>query len=217
MTLVGLTINEFVNKVAGDSATPGGGSVAALAGSLGAALCAMVAGLTLGRKRYQDVWKGMERIRDSADELAKRLQELVDEDTEAYNRVMAAYRMPKEEEDQKAARHQAIQDATKQAARVPMETLKSLAELVDLVGETLDKGNPNCLADAGVAAQLIRAAAMGAAYNVRINLSGIVDEEFSSRLEREVAQLLPLITKEVERLAGTVESKMGSEPFNSSG
>jgi len=209
MTLVGLPVNAFLDRVASDSATPGGGSVAALAGALSAALCAMVARLTVGREKYREVWKEMERVRDRADRLGSDLRELVEEDTEAYNLVMAAYRLPKDGEEQKAIRRQAIEEANKQAALVPLETLRKLAELVDLVAEVVDKGNPNGLTDVGVAAQLIRAAATGAAYNVRINVSGMAEKDFASRLEDEVAHLLGHTMKSVDRMAEAVEEGLG--------
>ncbi len=209
MTLVELPVKLFLDRVAGDSATPGGGSVAALAGALSAALCAMVARLTVGKEKYQEVCKEMERVRDGADRLGSQLQELVEEDTAAYNLVVAAYRLPKDGGEQKAIRRQSIEEATKQAALVPLETLRKLAELVDLVAEVVDKGNPNGLTDAGVAAQLIRAAATGAAYNVRINVSGMAEKDFASRLEDEVTQLLGHITKSVDRMAEAVERGLG--------
>ena len=209
MTLVELPIKLFLDRVAGDSATPGGGSVAALAGALSAALCAMVARLTVGKEKYREVWKEMERVRDGADRLGSQLQELVEDDTAAYNHVMAAYRLPKDGEEQKAIRRQSIEEATKQAALVPLETLRKLAELVDLVAEVVDKGNPNGVTDAGVAAHLIRAAAIGAAYNVRINVSGMAEKDFASRLEDEVTQLLGHIMKSVDRMAEAVERGLG--------
>jgi len=165
----------------------------------------MVARLTLGRDRYRDAWSDMERVRDSADKRLRRFVELIDLDTEAYNRVIAAFRMPKETDDQVAARKEAIEAASKEAAQVPLETLRNIHNLVPLVGEVLSKGNANCITDAGVAAQLTRAAALGAAYNVRINLSGIKDEPFSARLEKEVNEIVNSIEKSVEEFGLVVE------------
>jgi formiminotetrahydrofolate cyclodeaminase len=204
-TLTRIPIQEFLDKLAEDSPAPGGGSVAALAAALASSLCAMVARLTLGRDRYRDAWSDMERVRDSADKRLRRFVELIDLDTEAYNRVIAAFRMPKETDDQVAARKEAIEAASKEAAQVPLETLRNVHKLVPLVGEVLSKGNPNCITDAGVAAQLTRAAALGAAYNVRINLSGIKDEPFSARLEKEVKESLNSIEKSVEEFGLVVE------------
>lgn len=203
--MTGIPLQEFLDKLAEDSPAPGGGSVAALAAALASSLCAMVARLTLGRDRYRDAWSDMERVRDAADKRLQQFVELMDLDTEAYNGVIAAFRMPKENDEQIAARKKAIEAANKEAAQVPLETLRNVHKLVPLVGEVLSKGNPNCLTDAGVAAQLTRAAALGAAYNVRINLSGIKDEPFSTRLEKEVNESLNSIEKSVEEFGLVVE------------
>ena len=204
-TLTGIPLQEFLDKLAEDSPAPGGGSVAALAAALASSLCAMVARLTLGRDRYRDAWSDMERVRDAADKRLQQFVELMDLDTEAYNKVIAAFRMPKENDEQIAARKKAIEAANKEAAQVPLETLRNVHKLVPLVGEVLSKGNPNCITDAGVAAQLTRAAALGAAYNVRINLPGIRDEPFSTRLEKEVNESLNSIEKSVEEFGHVVE------------
>lgn len=209
MTLVDKTLEQFVNQLAGDTPAPGGGSAAALGGSLGAALCAMAARLTLRREKYREVWKDMERVRDAADGLAKRLLVLVDRDTAAYNRVLAALRMPKDDEDLQAARQEALAEAYKEAALVPMMTLQAMDEMVELVGEALEKGNPNCIPDAGVAAQLIGAAAVGAAYNVRSNLSGIPDKGLATKLETEARETLSRISNAVRGFGDRVEKELG--------
>lgn len=209
MTLIELPLTEFVNKLGDNSPTPGGGSVAALAGCLGAALCAVVARLTLGKEKYRGAREDMERVCDASDKLARRLLVLVDKDTEAYNQVMDAFKLPKKNEDQKATRRQAIQSAVKQTALVPMETLQTMADLVELVGEALDKGNPNCITDAGAAAQLTRAAAMGAAYNVQINLLDISNNDFSARLEKDMNELVSHIMEAVDRLEKIIEQNLG--------
>jgi len=199
MKLSELTIKEFLVTVSGASPTPGGGSVSALAGALSASLCGMVARLTLGKEKHREAWKEMERLRDAADSLSSRFMELVDEDSAAYNGVLAAFRIPKEN---RAAREEAIQSATREAASAPMETLRAAAALVDLLKSALYLGNPNCLTDAGVSLQLVRAIANGAAYNVRINLSGIKDDRFKSTLASETSELLARIEeslKEMER------------------
>lgn len=195
MNLVEYSLSDFIAKLAGDSPAPGGGSVAALAGALSAALTMMVANLTLGREKYRQNWEAMERIRSSADQLLEKLKRLVDEDTQAYNQVVAAFKLPKEDAAQKAARSRAIQAATRQAARVPMETLRTVSALADLVARALEKGNPNCITDAGVAAQLLQAAARGAAYNVRVNLAGIRDEDFTAPLDGEVTDRLAKVAE----------------------
>jgi formiminotetrahydrofolate cyclodeaminase len=205
MNLKGLTVKEFLDKVAGGSATPGGGSASALAGALSAALCVMVARLTLGKEKHREVWKDMEALRESADALSSRLLGLVDQDSEAYNKVLAAFRLPK---GPGTERREAIQSALKDATFVPMETLRSVSKLVDLVDIAINKGNPNCLTDAGVSAQLIRATAMGAAYNVRINLSGIEDQDFKSRFASETSGLLARILRSMVKLEGALENRL---------
>ena len=202
------TVGEFLQRVSGGSATPGGGSVAAFAGALGAALCAMVGRLTTGRAKYQEVRAEMEQMQNAADTLGVKLLDLADKDMEAYDGVIAALRMPKQTEEQRSFRQEAIQEATTQAALVPMETLRSLAELTGLVEKAFTKGNPNCLTDTGVAALLIHAAALGAAYNVRVNLSGIDDKEFVSKLKSEMQKILKEILAPIHRVNKMVGERL---------
>ncbi len=205
MKLVDLSLEEFARELGGDSPAPGGGSVAALAGALGAALCAMVASLTVGRKKYQDAWEDMENVRTRADDLSARLLSLVDKDTAAYSRVTAAFKLPKDDESQKEARKQALQAAFTEAASVPLETLRAVSQLAALAKTALDKGNTNCITDAGVAVQLMRAAANGAAYNVRINLGSLADESLAAELLAETKELMSRIEAEATELEGWVE------------
>jgi formiminotetrahydrofolate cyclodeaminase len=209
MNLTGLTLGEFTRLLASDAPAPGGGSVAALAAALGASLCAMVARLTVGRQKYRDSWESMEKLRDTADELSTIFLELVEKDSDAYNLVTAALKLPKETDAQKESRRQAIESGTRQAAAVPMETLENLSRIPGLVREALMQGNPNCLTDAGVAVQLMRAAAAGAAYNVRINLSGIKDQELTGKLSARTGELLAQIRAEAATLEQMVEEKLG--------
>ena len=204
MKLTELSLKEFLATLSGDSPAPGGGSVSALAGALGAALCAMVARLTLGKEKYRDAWQEMEHLRDQADSLSSRFLDLAEEDSTAYNRVVTAFRIPKEDKTQ---REEAIQSAFKEAASVPMETLRATAGLVALVKVALDQGNPNCLTDAGVSLQLVRAAANGAAYNVRINLPGIKDQDFKTRLATETSDLLDRIEESVGKMEMVVRDR----------
>jgi methenyltetrahydrofolate cyclohydrolase len=203
------TVGEFLQRLSGGSATPGGGSVAALSGSLSAALCAMVGRLTAGRAKYQEVWAEMEQMQETADKLTLKLLDLVDKDIGAYNGVITALKMPKQTEEHRSSRQEAIQKATKQAALVPMETLRILAELTGLVEQAFFKGNPNCLTDTGVAALLIHAAAQGAAFNVRVNLSGIDDRDFVRKLKSELEEVLKGILAPVERVNKMVDQRLG--------
>jgi methenyltetrahydrofolate cyclohydrolase len=190
MNLVGLTLNQFANLLASDSPAPGGGSVAALAAALSVSLCAMVARLTTGKERYRDSWDAMERLKATTDELAGVFLDLVDKDTEAYNEVTAAFKLPNKTDAERELRRRAIESATRQAAAVPLATLENLSRVPDMVRESMQQGNPNCLTDVGVAMQLMRAAAAGASYNVRINLNGMRDKELAGTLLARTTELL---------------------------
>jgi formiminotetrahydrofolate cyclodeaminase len=204
MRLAELSTTDFIKEIAGDSPAPGGGSAAAFAGALSAALCAMVSRLTLGKEQYRDAWERMARAKDQADSFAKDLLVLMDQDTLAYQEVVAALRLPKETEQQRTARREAVQKATREAASVPLETLRVVTSLVEAIGTAVEMGNPNCITDAGTAVQLARAAAHGAAYNVRINLGGIDDEIFVVECAREVEKLLARL----DSTAAALEAKI---------
>jgi glutamate formiminotransferase/formiminotetrahydrofolate cyclodeaminase len=208
MLLVEASLKDFLKELASEAPAPGGGSVSALAGALACALCVMVTKLTLGKDRYQDMWEDMEWVGRKANDLCDSMLNLVDKDTEAYNQVIAALRLPRDDDTQKATRQKALQKATKRAALVPMQTLKNVAGVVDLVKKVVERGNPNCITDAGVAARLAYAAAMGAVYNIRINLLGISDKNFSTRLEKEMNGLLKEITQAVEKSVELVEKSL---------
>jgi methenyltetrahydrofolate cyclohydrolase len=209
MNLVGLTLDQFARLVAGNTPTPGGGSVTALAAALSAALCAMVARLTVGKEKYRDRWEAMEKMRDAADELASKFLKFVEKDTEAYNEVLAAFKLPKETEEQENFRQEAIEKATLQATAVPLAMLEHLSRVPDLAREALQHGNPTCLTDAGVAVHLVRAAAVGAAYNVRINLSGIKDRELAGTLIGRAKELLDQVGRSTAELEQVVDQCLG--------
>lgn len=209
MRLIDQSLHTFCTQLAGASPTPGGGSAAALAGALAASLCAMTARLTAGKKAYQNVWSEMESLCAEADALAEKLLALVERDTEAYNRVVSARRLPRETGAQKAERQAAIEEAGKEAARVPLETLRSVEKLLDPAQMAVDQGNPNCITDAGVAVGLIRTAAEGAAYNVRVNLGGLRDEAFCRKIGEETETLIGRIRVNTARLAARVNAALG--------
>ncbi|MBW2030487.1 MAG: cyclodeaminase/cyclohydrolase family protein [Deltaproteobacteria bacterium] len=209
MDLGKLTLKEALKALASPSATPGGGSTSALAGAMGVSLCAMVAGLTLAREKYRDSWKEMESIQKNAQDTALRLSILAERDMEAYTKVMEAYKLPKNGESEKKRRRQAIQAALKEAACVPMETLKATATMVEPLKILLEKGNPNCLTDAGVAALLIESAAKGAVYNIRVNLSSIDDAAFSEKMAEEAREVSERVKGELGGLRDMVEKRLG--------
>ena len=208
MNLTDRTVKEFLFALASDSPAPGGGSAAALAGAAGAALCAMAARLTLGREKHRDAWKEMEELRDEASALGERLCALVDEDAEAYAAVMAARRLPKATEAERAARGAALGVAVLHCARVPMETLSILKRLAGCAARAVERGNPSCLTDAGSAAQLIRAGAMAAAYNVRVNLPDIAEAPLLESLRAQAAEALAAVREQVDRLEAIVDRRL---------
>jgi formiminotetrahydrofolate cyclodeaminase len=209
MNLKDLTTSDFVNALAADAPAPGGGSVAAYAGAMAAGLCAMVARLTAGKVKYRDAWDAMDAVIAAADRLAERFLQLMEADTDAYNGVVAAFKLPKGDDEEKAARSRAIQDATRRAAEVPLATLKAVSEVVPLAAVVVARGNPNCITDAGTAAHLLQTAAMAAGYNVRINLGGLKDSGFVEECRREVERLTEGITGQVEKIAGEVDTRLG--------
>ncbi len=196
------TVNQFLDEVASNSPAPGGGSVSALAGSLGAALTSMVCRLTIGKKKYADVQSKMESVLKKSEDLRAKLTSVIDEDTVAFGKVMAAFGMAKESEDQKTQRNKAIQEATKTAILVPLKLMSLCEEGLGLARIVAEKGNKNSLSDAGVSLLLLQAAANGAALNVRINLPGLEDQKFrdeayeqvtntSKRIDSTVAEVMP--------------------------
>ena len=186
----GESLSGFVASVAAPVPTPGGGTVAAHAGALGAALAQMVAGLTIGRKKYAAVEERMREAALRAADLGNRLTALAREDADAYGAVSAAYRLPKEPADAAAARARAIADALLGAARVPLDTARAAAEVAELAAICAEQGNANAVSDAGVAALMAEAACRGAAYNVRINVAALDDRAPGEPLVGEARALV---------------------------
>ena len=171
--LIDLTVSGFDAEVAAASPAPGGGSAAALAGSVAAALVAMVCRLSVGRDDLATTADELAKTLDAAEGLRRRLLELIDEDTAAFDAVMIAVRLPKAEEAQRVARVAALERATLAAAAVPLETLTAAARTLALAGALVGRANPAAASDLGVAVELARAAAEGALLNVAINLGAL--------------------------------------------
>lgn len=187
--LAGKTLRAFVDELSMDSPAPGGGSVAALCGALSAGLSAMVANLTVGKKGYEQAAKDMKTTALRAQRLKDDYLTQVDRDTDAFNRLMDALRLPKGTEDQKKEKESAVEEATKGATLVPFEVLQKSIDLLKLAKKAAQKGNRNSISDAGVSGLAARAAAEGAYYNVRINLPGLRDEAFRNSVQRKAAAL----------------------------
>ena len=184
-----MTIKEFLNELASDSPAPGGGSVSALAGSLGAALVSMVARLSTGRKATPDLEEQIEQNLQATLQLQRNLQADVDRDTEAYNRVVAAFRLPRKTDEEKEARTRAIQEGLQGATRMPLQVAQRSLEVLRLALWALEKGNPNTWSDAAVAALMAQSGIEGALANVAINLDGIKDDEFKEQMKAQAAEI----------------------------
>ena len=195
MKLTDLKVNEFVDLVASSSPAPGGGSVAALAAANGIALLGMVARLTIGKKRYAAHEELMNEILGGADDLKQKLIALIDADTEAFNKVSAVFSMPKETDEEKAARQIAMQETLKSAAEVPFEVMETCLQALKITYNAVGKSNENAASDLGVAALCLGAGVKGAWLNVKINLSGIKDESYVNDM-----------TEKGERLQGSAEN-----------
>jgi len=203
------SVADFVASVASNAPVPGGGSVAAHAGALGAALAQMVAGLTVGRKKYVAVEGEMRTLADRAAALGARLAALVREDADAYAVVSSAYKLPKDSPEQQAARDAAIQAALMHAARVPLKTARAAGEVAALAAICAQKGNTNAASDAGVAALMAAAACRGAAYNVRINVASMADKAAGAPLAQEAAALDAAATAASHVANAAVEKAIG--------
>jgi formiminotetrahydrofolate cyclodeaminase len=183
-------LQTYLDDAASGKPAPGGGSVSACAAALGAALVAMVGNLTAGKEKFAAVDAQARQLVAAANELRARLERLLQEDTVAYNGVIQAYHLPKDTEEQKAARHQAVQDGLIVAAGVPMEICRAAVKVCRLAIEAAQIGNPAAITDAGIGGILGEAAVVGAALNVRINLGSIEDRGFVERSQAELDQLL---------------------------
>jgi formiminotetrahydrofolate cyclodeaminase len=176
--LTSLSLTDLLNKIASNSPAPGGGSVSALAASLGAALTSMVCRLTIGKKKYLEAQMEIENVLKRSEDLRVQFISLIDEDTEAFDKVMAAYGLLKETEEQKTKRTAEIQKALKTATLVPLKLTELCREAMELVKIVVEKGNQNSISDASVAALMLQAGCEGAALNVKINLGSISDSDF---------------------------------------
>lgn len=184
-----LTISEFVELTASKNAVPGGGSVAALCGGLGAALAGMVANLTIGNKRYPDVESKMLIIKEQSLILSKELLEYIEKDSEAFTTVMNSYKMPNTTDSEKKTRAAEIQKSLKKAAVVPLEIAEKALLVIGLSQEVVSHGNKNAVTDGMVSAMLARTAGLAALLNVRINLLSIKDKAFVEDINKKVTDI----------------------------
>ena len=200
--LVDMNLTEFADETASESPAPGGGSISAYAGAMGAALATMVANLSSHKRGWDDRWEEFSDWAEKGQKIKDELLFLVDEDTESFNRIMDAFRLPKGSDAEKAARKQAIQDATKYAIQIPFRVMEVSHSAMPLIRYMVENGNPNSVTDAGVAALCIRTAVMGAFMNVKINASDLEDKDFvnetlakGEKLQQEVMDFETEMTK----------------------
>lgn len=207
-SLVKMNLREFCNETLSDSPAPGGGSVAALMGALGASLGGMVANLSASKRGWDDQLEFFSDWAVQGQQLKDELLFLVDEDTAAFNKVMAAFGLPKDSAEEKAARSKAIQSANQYAAEIPLKVMETASRSYDLLAAMAEKGNPASISDVGVGLLATRACIDGAGMNVRINLSGLKDERVRAGLGEKLIVLMKDSEKRYEDARRVVESKL---------
>ena len=206
--LVKKPIESFLDELASNSPAPGGGSAAALTAAIGTALISMVCNLTIGKKKYQDVEKEIKNVLQNSERIRKHFTELIDKDTEAFNKVMDAYSLPKETEPQKSLRSVAIDSSMKEAALVPLEVMKHCVDALALTKIVVEKGNKNSISDSGVSASLLLSAAESAYLNVKINLNSINDMEFVGWKNDEATSILNTCKKYHREIIDIVNNEL---------
>lgn len=207
--LVDMTCTDFALETASESPAPGGGSISAYMGALAAALGTMVANLSSHKAGWDERWEEFSDYAERGQELVSRLLALVDEDTEAFNRIMAVFAMPKTTAEEKAARSAALQSATLYATEVPLKTMKAAYECFEIVKAMAEIGNPNSVSDAGVGALAARSAVLGAELNVKINAAGLKDREAAERLISEANEIARKAVAQEAEILQIVNQKIG--------
>lgn len=206
--LASMKVNSFLSELASSSPAPGGGSVAALVGSLGAALSSMVCNLTIGKQKYTDVQDEIKEALKKSEKIRKDLTKLIDEDTEAFNDVMKAFKMPKETKQQKKRRSQAIQEGYKTAAKIPLKTARICEKIFGIAKIVAEKGNQNSITDSAVSALMAQAGVESAILNVKINLGSIKDEKFVKHMSSELIKLQNNTHKKTNEILNIINKKM---------
>jgi glutamate formiminotransferase/formiminotetrahydrofolate cyclodeaminase len=205
--LVDMTVKDFVEETASESPAPGGGSVSAAVGALGAALATMVANLSAHKRGWDDRWEEFSNWAEKGKRFHVELLRLIDEDTQAFNALMAAFGLPQGSDSEKAARKQAIQDATRKAIDVPLKVMETALASMEVVKAMAEIGNPNSVSDAGVAALCARTAVLGAGLNVRINAKGLDDKSAAAEFLARAERLKSDATTREREIVQVVESK----------
>lgn len=194
--LIDMNLRAFANETSMESPAPGGGSIAAYMGALGASLGTMVANLSSHKRGWDDRWEEFSNWAEKGQQYKDKLLYLVDEDTNAFNKIMAAFKMPKTTDEEKATRKQAIEDATKYAIEIPLTVMKTAYESMDVMMQMAKEGLASSVSDAGVGALAARSAVMGAFLNVKINAAGLSDKEYAKKV---IAEALEIQNKAIEK------------------
>jgi glutamate formiminotransferase/formiminotetrahydrofolate cyclodeaminase len=206
--LVELKLNDFVDEVSRESPAPGGGSIAALAGALGASLSSMVSNLTANKRGSEDVDVALNKASEDCQEIKNALVKAIDEDTNAFNAYMNARRLPNKTAEEKKTREEAMQAGLKQAVMVPLNTAKQSYHAIEIAEIVAKNGNPNSITDVGVGAQSAYTGVLGGIYNVLINLIDIKDKKFIDEMKTDCAELKNKAQKKLSDVLGFVESKL---------
>jgi glutamate formiminotransferase/formiminotetrahydrofolate cyclodeaminase len=207
--LISMSLTAFADETSSESPAPGGGSISAYMGALGAALATMVANLSSHKRGWDERWKEFSGWADKGQQHKDKLLKLVDEDTAAFNRIMTAFGLPKATEEEKAARTAAIQEATKYATEVPFRVMQTALESMEVIKAMAETGNPNSVSDAGVGALAARSAVMGAYLNVRINAAGLSDKAFAASIVAKGAEIQQKAIRLEEEILNVVNGKIG--------
>ena len=202
--LVDKSVRDFLGELASCAPVPGGGSVAALSAGLASALTEMVANLTVGKKGFEGIEEEMKQITQEASECREKFLKDIDKDAEAFNKVMDAFRLPKNTQEEMDKRKQVIQDEFKNAALVPLEVAKDAIKLMEFIAKVVEEGNKNAISDGAVAVMMARTSVLGALYNVKINLQSIKDEDFVSRISKQVHDLESKANEEEKKILSKV-------------
>ena len=206
--LVNMSLAAFADETASESPAPGGGSIAAYMGALGVSLATMVANLSAHKRGWDTQWKFFSEYAAQGQRLKTELLQLVDEDTQAFNKIMAAFALSKSNETEKQTRSQAIQAATQYAVEIPLRTMRLSLQSMNLIAKMAEIGNPNSVSDAGVGALAARAAVYGAFLNVKINLSGLKDADYVQKTNQEAQTVLNQALAQEAAILKLVESKI---------
>jgi len=206
--LISLTLKEFMEETASESPAPGGGSISAYMGAIGTALASMVANLSSHKRGWDERWEEFSNWAEKAKDIQVKLLEMVDKDTEAFNRIMEAFRLPGKSDEEKKIRKEAINEATRNAILVPFEVMKLSLSSFEIIRAMAEEGNPNSVSDAGVGALAVRSAVKGAWLNVKINAEGFTDKAFIDQMMKQGLDMVKQAEKEENDILNIVEHKI---------